>query len=261
MIIWNCSIICTICMRCMSIIVTFYVFMHPAPFLAHILCKLSTFDLRRYPRPWDPATIYRMKLLQAPRLTSFYVVSWVPWPCWIIQWPPTSWPLYPRIQWKSPATCCSRMEFSDCARSWMLALKTWNVWSWLFIWFYLPKRTISKRKLFYLATASFYYLLLSLGRKYWHNMTWLFIISFLFSLSSEDLFLNSTSGYRCYDIMAEVVGRPTKGELHGPVKPPDMGHWQYQACTSLSKQVFDSFIFSVCAAILRAVVTMMFFDI
>ena len=77
----------------------------------------------------------------------------------------------------------------------------------------------------------------------------------------EDLFLNSTSGYRCYDIMAEVVGRPTKGELHGPVKPPDMGHWQYQACTSLSKQVFDSFIFSVCAAILRAVVTMMFFDI
>lgn len=75
-------------------------------------------------------------------------------------------------------------------------------------------------------------LLLSLGRNYGHII--IFVYSF-FPLSREDLFLNSTSGYRCYDIMAEVVGRPTKGELHGPVKAPDMGHWQYQACTSLYK--------------------------
>eukprot|EP00434_Breviolum_minutum_P020801 symbB.v1.2.018349.t1/scaffold1457.1/size117646/7 len=55
-----------------------------------------------------------------------------------------------------------------------------------------------------------------------------------------DLFLNSTSGYRCYDIMAEVVGRPTKGELHGPVKAPDMGHWQYQACNEMPMQSLTS---------------------
>eukprot|EP00438_Fugacium_kawagutii_P034447 Skav203490 [mRNA] locus=scaffold3956:93065:94507:+ [translate_table: standard] len=55
-----------------------------------------------------------------------------------------------------------------------------------------------------------------------------------------DLFLNSTSGYRCYDLMAEVVGRPTSGKLEGPVKAPDMGHWQYQACNEMPMQSLTS---------------------
>ena len=37
-----------------------------------------------------------------------------------------------------------------------------------------------------------------------------------------DLFLNATAGgYRCYDLMAEMVGNPTKGDLHGPTTPPE----------------------------------------
>mmetsp|Transcript_59111 Transcript_59111/g.93637 ORF Transcript_59111/g.93637 Transcript_59111/m.93637 type:complete len:489 (-) Transcript_59111:54-1520(-) len=55
-----------------------------------------------------------------------------------------------------------------------------------------------------------------------------------------DLFLNSTGGYHCYDLMAEVVGRPTEGHLSGPVKAPDMGHWQYQACNEMPMQSLTS---------------------
>ena len=51
-----------------------------------------------------------------------------------------------------------------------------------------------------------------------------------------DLFLNATGGYRCYDFLAEMVGRPTTGTLHGPSIPPDMGPWQYQACNELPMQ-------------------------
>lgn len=55
-----------------------------------------------------------------------------------------------------------------------------------------------------------------------------------------DLFLNTSHGYRCYDFMAEMVGRPTQGDLEGPVKPPDMGHWQYQACNEMPMQSLTS---------------------
>ncbi|CAE7853398.1 PRCP [Symbiodinium sp. KB8] len=51
-----------------------------------------------------------------------------------------------------------------------------------------------------------------------------------------DLFLNATGTYRCYDFLAEMVGRPTNGTLHGPSTPPDMGPWQYQACNELPMQ-------------------------
>ena len=55
-----------------------------------------------------------------------------------------------------------------------------------------------------------------------------------------DLFLNATGGYRCYDFLAEMVGRPTNGTLHGPSTPPDMGPWQYQACNELPMQSLTS---------------------
>lgn len=54
-----------------------------------------------------------------------------------------------------------------------------------------------------------------------------------------DLYLNSTGGFRCYDFLAEPVGRPTLGILHGPKRPPDMGPWQYQVCTELPLQTLS----------------------
>ncbi|CAJ1418374.1 unnamed protein product [Effrenium voratum] len=55
-----------------------------------------------------------------------------------------------------------------------------------------------------------------------------------------DLFLNATGSYRCYDYLAEMVGRATSGQLHGPTTLPDMGHWQYQACNEMPMQSLTS---------------------
>lgn len=55
-----------------------------------------------------------------------------------------------------------------------------------------------------------------------------------------DLYLNATGNFRCYDFLAEIVGRPTDGHLLGPMVPPDMGPWQYQACTELPLQTLAS---------------------
>lgn len=55
-----------------------------------------------------------------------------------------------------------------------------------------------------------------------------------------DLYLNATGSFQCYDFLAEIVGRPTDGRLRGPVMPPDMGPWQYQACTELPLQTLAS---------------------
>eukprot|EP00933_Yihiella_yeosuensis_P023383 TRINITY_DN18212_c0_g4_i1.p1 TRINITY_DN18212_c0_g4~~TRINITY_DN18212_c0_g4_i1.p1 ORF type:complete len:504 (-),score=68.37 TRINITY_DN18212_c0_g4_i1:113-1624(-) len=48
-----------------------------------------------------------------------------------------------------------------------------------------------------------------------------------------DLYLNGTGQFRCYDILAEIVGRPTEGIFKGPKVAPDMGPWQYQTCNEL----------------------------
>jgi len=55
-----------------------------------------------------------------------------------------------------------------------------------------------------------------------------------------DLFLNATGNFQCYDILAEMVGRPTSGKLAGPKVQPDMGPWQYQACNELNLQTLTS---------------------
>jgi dipeptidyl-peptidase-2 len=55
-----------------------------------------------------------------------------------------------------------------------------------------------------------------------------------------DLYLNGSSGFKCYDYLAEVVGRPTLGKLRGPLQQPDMGPWQYQACTQILMEPLTS---------------------
>eukprot|EP00927_Polykrikos_kofoidii_P073438 TRINITY_DN69480_c0_g1_i1.p1 TRINITY_DN69480_c0_g1~~TRINITY_DN69480_c0_g1_i1.p1 ORF type:complete len:543 (+),score=80.74 TRINITY_DN69480_c0_g1_i1:48-1631(+) len=55
-----------------------------------------------------------------------------------------------------------------------------------------------------------------------------------------DFYLNASGGFRCYDYMAEAVGTPTSGRLLGPLEAPDMGPWQYQACTELPMQTLTS---------------------
>jgi len=55
-----------------------------------------------------------------------------------------------------------------------------------------------------------------------------------------DLFLNGTGSFKCYDYMAEMVGRVTDGRFLGPKVQPDMGNWQYQACNEMILETLTS---------------------